>query len=50
MYIHASIMFNVIGDDDSDRVAKTQVQTPKNKLQKQKEFSFSIEVGTTTIH
>ena len=34
MYIHASIMFNVIGDDDSDRVAKTQVQTPKNILYK----------------
>ena len=48
MYIHASKMFIFIGDDDVDRVAKTQVQTPKNKLQKQKEFSFSIEVGTTT--
>ena len=34
MYIHASIMFNVIGDDDSDRVAKTPIQTPKNILYK----------------
>ena len=32
MYIHASIMFNVIGDDD--RVAKTPIQTPKNILYK----------------
>ena len=34
MYIHDRIMFNVIGDDDIDRVAKTQVQTPKNILYK----------------
>ena len=29
-----SIMFNIIGDDDIDRVAKTQVQTPRNILYK----------------
>ena len=34
MYIHDRIMFNVIGDDDIDRVAKTQVQNPKNILYK----------------
>ena len=38
-----SIMSNVIGDDDSDRVAKTQVQNPKNILYKCRSVTIRTE-------